>query len=41
MDFTLPEELRMLKDNLRRYVDKEMIPNERILTHDEEVLTPE
>ena len=29
MDFTLPEELKMLKDNLRRYVDKEMIPFER------------
>ena len=29
MDFTLPEELRLLKDNLRRYVDKEMIPHER------------
>jgi hypothetical protein len=26
MDFSLPEELQMLKDNLRRYVDKEMIP---------------
>jgi len=29
MDFSLPEELRLLKDNLRRYVDKEMIPYER------------
>lgn len=36
MDFLLPEELQMLKDNLRRYVDKEMIPYEReTLEHEE------
>ena len=29
MDFALPEELQMLRDNLRRYVDNEMIPYER------------
>ncbi|MDF2120077.1 acyl-CoA dehydrogenase family protein [Roseiarcaceae bacterium H3SJ34-1] len=29
VSFVLPEELRMLKDNLRRYVDAEMIPHER------------
>ena len=29
MDFTLPEELRILKSNLRRFVDSEMIPVER------------
>lgn len=29
MDFTLPEELQMLKDNLRRFVDTELIPIER------------
>jgi acyl-CoA dehydrogenase len=29
MDFELPEELRMLKDNVRRFVDKELIPIER------------
>ncbi len=29
MDFNLPEELRMLKDNLRRFVDTELIPIER------------
>ena len=29
MDFALPEELRILKDNLRRFVDTEMIPFER------------
>ena len=28
-DFKLPEELRMLQQNLRRYVDNEMIPHER------------
>jgi acyl-CoA dehydrogenase len=29
MDFELPEELRLLKENLRRFVDKELIPLER------------
>ena len=29
MDFHLPEELQMLKDNLRRFVDNELIPIER------------
>ena len=29
MDFQLPEELRMLKDQLRRFVDTQMIPVER------------
>ncbi len=29
MDFELPEELRLLKDNVRRFVDKELIPLER------------
>ncbi len=28
VSFSLPEELRMLKDTLRRYVDNEMIPHE-------------
>ena len=28
MSFSLPEELRMLRDNLRRYVDTQMIPHE-------------
>lgn len=41
MDFTLPEELRMLQDNLRRYVNKEMIPVERESTTEEEELKPE
>jgi acyl-CoA dehydrogenase len=29
MDFNLPEELKLLKDTLRRYVDAEMIPVEK------------
>jgi acyl-CoA dehydrogenase len=29
MDFELPEELRLLKENLRKFVDKELIPLER------------
>jgi acyl-CoA dehydrogenase len=29
MNFELPEELRMLKDSVRRFVDKELIPIER------------
>src|SRR5688500_12006641 len=34
MDFELPEELRLLKDNLRRFVDKELIPLEREVVND-------
>ncbi len=40
MDFTLPEELRMLKDSIRRFVNTEMIPVERETCEDEE-LKPE
>ena len=29
MDFELPEELRMMKDTLRRFIDTEVIPIER------------
>ena len=29
MNFELPEEIRMLKDTVRKFVDKEMIPIER------------
>ena len=29
LNFDLPEEIRMLKDTVRRFVDKEMIPIER------------
>src|SRR4030095_14352556 len=28
MDFNLPEELQMLKDTVRKFVDRELIPNE-------------
>ena len=41
MDFELSLELRMLRDNLRRYVDSEMIPIERETTTDDEQLKPE
>ena len=40
MDFTLPEELRLLKDNLRRFVNAEMIPVERETCENDE-LKPE
>ena len=29
MEYELPEELRMLKDTLRRFIDNEVIPIER------------
>ena len=29
MDYQLPEELRMLKETLRRFIDNEVIPIER------------
>ncbi|HTV37267.1 MAG TPA: acyl-CoA dehydrogenase family protein [Xanthobacteraceae bacterium] len=42
MDFELPEELRIFKDALRRFVDSEMIPVERQTTTDGgEKLKPE
>jgi len=34
MDFELPEELRLLKDNLRKFVERELIPLEREVVHD-------
>jgi acyl-CoA dehydrogenase len=34
MDFELPEELKLLKDNLRKFVDKELIPLERDVVND-------
>ena len=40
MDFSLPEELRLLKAELRKFVDKEMIPRERD-TRNGEAITPE
>src|ERR1700722_8811261 len=41
MDFELPEELRIFKDSLRRFVDSEMIPVEKVSTDDKEKLKPE
>ena len=42
MDFDLPEELRMFKASLRRFVDKELIPIERqTLTAEGEEIKPE
>jgi len=42
MDFQLPEELRLLKDQLRHFVNTEMIPHEReTLSEDEGDLKPE
>jgi acyl-CoA dehydrogenase len=34
MDFELPEELRLLKENIRRFVDRELIPLEREVVND-------
>ena len=42
MDFQLPEELRLVKDQLRHFVNTEMIPHEReTLDGDEGDLKPE
>jgi acyl-CoA dehydrogenase len=41
MDFELPEELRIFKDSLRRFVDSELIPIERQTTTEGEKLKPE
>ena len=37
MDFELPEELRILKATLRRFVDNELIPIERETTDGEKI----
>ena len=29
MDFELPEELKMMRETLRRFIDNEIIPHER------------
>src|SRR6478672_4205734 len=34
MDFEVPEELRLLKENVRRFVDRELIPLEREVVND-------
>ena len=36
MDFDLPEEIRILRDTVRKFVDKELIPLERVYRHDSE-----
>src|SRR4029453_6614714 len=40
MDFDLPEELQILRDTVRRFVDKELIPLEREYRHDSEGAMP-
>ena len=40
MDFNLPEELQMLKDTVRKFVDKELIPIE-MQAMDGPVMRPE
>ena len=40
MDFELPEELRMMKDTLRRFIDNEVIPIERE-AYDGHLMVPE
>ncbi len=41
MDFELPEELRIFKEAMRRFVDNEMIPVEKVASTDTEKLKPE
>ena len=41
MDFDLPEELQILRNTVRRFVDNELIPLEREYRHDEEGPMPE
>jgi alkylation response protein AidB-like acyl-CoA dehydrogenase len=41
MDFNLPEEIQILKDTVRRFVDKELIPLEHEYRHDSEAAMPE
>ena len=41
MDFNLPEEIQILRDTVRRFVDKELIPLERVYRHDSEGPMPE
>jgi acyl-CoA dehydrogenase len=41
MDFDLPEELQLLRDTVRRFVEKELIPLEREYRHDEEGPMPD
>ncbi|HTN69556.1 MAG TPA: acyl-CoA dehydrogenase family protein, partial [Methylomirabilota bacterium] len=41
MDFNLPDELKILRATVRRFVDKELIPLEREYRHDTEGAMPE
>src|SRR5574342_325294 len=41
MDFNLPEEIQLLKDTVRRFVDKELIPLEHEYRHDSEGAMPD
>jgi acyl-CoA dehydrogenase len=41
MNFDLPEELQILRDTVRKFVDKELIPLERVYRHDSEGPMPE
>jgi len=41
MDFNLPEEIQILRDTVRRFVDKELIPLEREYRHDSEGPMPD
>ena len=41
MDFSLPDEFRMLKDQMRRFVNTQIIPNERESLEDCDELKPE
>ena len=41
MDFNLPEEIQLLRETVRRFVDKELIPLEREYRHDSEGPMPE
>jgi len=41
MDFNLPEEIQILRETVRRFVDKELIPLEREYRHDSEGPMPD
>ncbi len=41
MDFNLPEEIQLLRETVRRFVDRELIPLERVYRHDSEGPMPD
>jgi acyl-CoA dehydrogenase len=41
MDFDLPAEVRLLRETVRRFVDRELIPLERTIVDDRHLLPPE